>query len=244
MFAKGVYMITEPLELKTIIRRVENGYTRPFYCVCADGFNYYVKGNEAGCEGRCSELLSACIARAWDLPIPEFRIVHIPDTLLRYSVNSQELIADLGEGFAWGIREVEGVSLYTETIRKYISDDLAGKILLFDWFIKNEDRSLGNPNLLWNIISKELSIIDHNLAFRKEHDFWNLHVFGDLHEAIFATEARTKFEKLIKDSILHLDEYFDLIPEEWTDFEDFPAYRERVCNYLKEPFESPERFWC
>lgn len=238
-------MITVPLELKTIIRRVKNGYTQPFYCVCADGFNYYVKGKAVSNPERCSELLSACIARAWDLPIPEFRIVHIPDTLLRYSANYQELITDLGEGFAWGIREVEKVSLYTTTIRKYISDDLAGKILLFDWFIKNEDRNLGNPNLLWNIISKKLSIIDHNLAFdRTDQDFWNLHVFGEQHDAIFATENRIKFENLMKDSILHLNEYFNLIPEEWTNFKNFPAYRERVCNYLNEPFENPRRFWC
>ena len=39
------------------------------------------------------------------------------------------------------------------------------QIATFDWFIRNEDRTIGNPNLLYRNCDNPLSVSDQNGAF-------------------------------------------------------------------------------
>ena len=39
------------------------------------------------------------------------------------------------------------------------------QIATFDWFIRNEDGTIGNPNLLYRNCDNPLIVIDHNCAF-------------------------------------------------------------------------------
>ncbi len=58
-------------------------------------------------------------------------------------------------------------------------------MLLFDWWVHNEDRHLtlrgGNPNLLWDMQLGQLVVIDHNQAFDRDFNasrFLDSHVFA------------------------------------------------------------------
>lgn len=231
----------ETTDLTEILDRAENGVSAPFICRCSDGDVYYVKSLETiGYDAICSELIAACIASDWGLPIPCCRFIRIDPNLLSYCVRSDAMC--LKTSPAWGVQEVQFVTTYTENQRKYLDDELCQKIILFDWFIKNEDRMGGNPNLLWNFADRMLTIIDHGNAFDMGFDvnlFRKEHVFRGDKDKIH----KKLFEKLIKKSILQLDGYFSLLPEEWKDENFIDKYRKRVTEYLQIPLRNPEHFW-
>jgi len=231
----------DTIDLTEILNRAENGMSAPFICRCSDGEIYYVKSRETvGYNALCSEMIAACIANDWGLPIPICRFIRVDSELLRYSERSD--VGELKTSPVWGVQEVPKITIYTENQRRYLDDELCQKILLFDWFIKNEDRKTGNPNLLWDFTSRKLTVIDHNNAFDSGFDleaFCREHVFRDDRKEI----QKNRFEKLIKESILHLDEYFSLLPDEWQDEVFIDEYRKRVTEYLQIPIQEPEKFW-
>jgi hypothetical protein len=66
-------------------------------------------------------------------------------------------------------------------------------VLVFDWWVHNMDRTVGNPNLLWDTAEKKLVVIDHNLAFDAQfnaHDFALDHIFSDMWPSIYTDLAR------------------------------------------------------
>ena len=231
----------ETIDLTEILDRAENGVSSPFICRCSDGEIYYVKSRETiGYDALCSEMIAACIAYDWGLPIPICRFIRVDPLFLTFSGRSD--VADLKTSPVWGVQEVPQVTIYTENQRKFLDDDLCQKIILFDWFIKNEDRTSGNPNLLWDFTARKLTVIDHNNAFDIMFDvkeFCREHVFREDKEKI----RKKRFEKLIKESILHLNDYFSLLPDEWRDEDFIGEYRKRVTEYLQIPLKNPELFW-
>ena len=55
------------------------------------------------------------------------------------------------------------------------------QIATFDWFIRNEDRTIGNPNLLYRNCDNPLIVIDHNCAFDtgfNTKNFLQNHIFS------------------------------------------------------------------
>ena len=77
----------------------------------------------------------------------------------------------LGAGPAFGSLHVEnGLSLLPVAV-KHVDERLRQKILLFDWWIQNEDRILGETG-------GHLSVIDHNNAF--DSNFNKSSFFRDL----------------------------------------------------------------
>ena len=72
------------LEVTEIIRKLEQGRTEPYLCGTNDGNEYVVKGNTALGKGRISETICAHIGKAFELPIPDFEIIDVPEYLLEY----------------------------------------------------------------------------------------------------------------------------------------------------------------
>jgi len=238
-------------EVVKIINRAKQGMTEPFYCLGDDGYHYYVKGEGAGNYSLPNELLAGFLALDFELPIAEFKILHVPDELVLYSAMSD--IYQLGSGKVFGSRVSDGALAELSYPQKAMIDiDLKRRLILFDWWIKNDDRTLdqkvgGNPNLLWNCTSDNLIIIDHNNAFDmnfKHHLFWESHVFSEdfigatLFDLVFVAEMR----KIMDTSLNRLSEYIDRIPFTWfKDDDDLDAYEDRVRNILKK-YES-SAFW-
>ncbi len=186
-------MSRDYIQVVAIEKRCEVGtcVSRPFMVRAEDGQIYWLKGLGTGWSRRelCYELLAARMASALDLPIAPYEVLDIPQEILEFSAVPE--VDALRAGPAFGSQHVaDGASLLPVAVGK-VPETLRWQILLFDWWIQNEDRVLGelggNVNLLWNPDGNELTIIDHNNAFDRdfcETRFFDNHVFRDELERI------------------------------------------------------------
>lgn len=177
------------LTVVEIIRRLEQGVTRPFLVRAEDGTLYVAKGLETTRRGLMAEWLCAHLARELDVNIPDFTLLDVPPELA--GAFGPEGAA-LGVGLVFGSLCEAGVQEFAITQLKHIDADARRKLLIFDWWVENADRSLtphgGNPNLLWRAAQSRLIAIDHNLAFDDKFDeagFFETHVFREDAAAVF-----------------------------------------------------------
>lgn len=177
------------LQVTEIVRRLDQGMTRPFLVRAEDDALYVAKGRETTQRGLIAEWICAHLARALGLSIPEFVVLDVPKELI------EALGAEggaLGEGIVFGSRQEANVQEFAVTQLKRIDADARRLLLAFDWWVENADRSLtphgGNPNLLWRAAEGRLLVIDHNLAFDAdfdEADFLATHVFRGEADTLF-----------------------------------------------------------
>lgn len=180
--------MAERLTIVEILERSEQGRTRPFLCRCDDDQLYYVKGRGAGPRSLFCEWLGGHLAEAFGLPVPPFAVVQAPRELVDLYPEG----SDLGSGPAFGSRRVAHTQEFATPYLRHVSVQLQRDVLMFDWWVRNEDRTLtplsGNPNLLWNTTAHRLVVIDHNNAFDRDFNavaFSQAHVFAGCIPSIF-----------------------------------------------------------
>jgi hypothetical protein len=224
------------LEVVRIVRRSEQGVTRPFLCEVADGRLFWAKGHYAGRRALCCEWIAGSLAQAVGLPIPPFAQLLVSEEMIRHSLfDSAE---DLGHGLVFGSHDVEDAQEFgVEDARRVMrqAPDTALLVLMFDWWIQNEDRTLGdkggNPNLLVSMADQSMKIIDHNIAFDDSWSpsaFFANHVFAASRTASDRPKLLAAREKL-RGVRGHLDKLWDEVPDSWR-FVDHEA---------ESPMESP-----
>lgn len=187
------------LQVTEIVRRLDQGMTRPFLVRAEDDALYVAKGWDTSRRGLIAEWLCAHLAQRVGLPIPEFCLLDVPEELTR--VLGAEGNA-LGHGLVFGSRQQVGVQEFAVTQLPRVDVGLRQRLLAFDWWVENADRSLsphgGNPNLLWSASKQRLCVIDHNLAFDKEFDesvFFETMSFGVMRRPCSRTGcAGTRFQ--------------------------------------------------
>lgn len=177
-------MPTTELEVLEILGRAKQGMQEPFQCLADDGNLYYVKGRQTDRASLCNEWICGHLARALHLPLPPFSLLNVSQELLDEAPSEWKC---LGEGLAFGSRQHTGCTWLDHAQIQHIPINLRIEIFAFDWWIKNIDRSDGNPNLLWNVNQQQLVVIDHNLAF--EHTlspqiFIENHIFRGCYESM------------------------------------------------------------
>lgn len=208
------------IEVTEILRQSEHGVTRPYLCRADDGELYYAKGFLAGRESLVFEWLAGCLGRAFGLPIPEFRILHVPDYLVSPDMGDY---SDLGDGFVFGSRYVDALLELTRERVGKISLELQRDVLVFDWWVKNEDRKLGNiqgnPNLFLEPKDGHLVVLDHNCAFDKTFNpesFVSGHVFCQILRDTFGDLAfRAEYGNRFDDALSNWGEVCAEIPVDW-----------------------------
>ncbi|MBQ7178864.1 MAG: hypothetical protein IJS08_15720, partial [Victivallales bacterium] len=186
-------MIEQRLILQNVIFRVpiECGVLEPYKCRCNDGRYYYVKGQYAGAQECIRELVCAEIGHRFGLPVPEFGIVDTKDI----SNSNPEIGKSLQGMPAFGSLEVKGCTEYLckENTSK-TSKEIYSKILFFDWWVQNPDRTKGHTNLL-KTPDGRIWVIDHNMALcngigENIEAFKNEHALGDFGE-LFTFQPET-----------------------------------------------------
>lgn len=217
--------MNEPsIVIEEILRRSDQGVTRPFVCRGDDGALYYVKGIGAGRRSQICEWVAAQLATAFGLPIAEYALAEVPIELVELQVIPE--IADLGSGIVFASRELPHPQELTVTTRDMVKPELATDVLVFDWWLRNEDRHLtergGNPNLLWDMQANELVVIDHNQAFDRNFNaarFLESHVFADHWNWLVADHAaRELYNTRIDAALARLSDIRDNIPNSWWSF--------------------------
>lgn len=214
------------VQIVEVIRRSEQGMTKPFICVGDDDQIYFVKGRGAGARSQICEWIAGKLGLALGLPIAPFSIVDVPLELLELG-NGIDL-TDLGPGPAFGSVNQEVMELTSAGIDE-VPDSVQRDVLAFDWWVRNEDRKLtelgGNPNLFWDPGARELVVIDHNQAFDPDfsrEQFLKDHVFSRQVPFLFGDMVRRQeYNEKLSVALRAWDGIRISIPEEWlfTDLE-------------------------
>ena len=239
------------VEIVEVMRRATQGMTRPFICRGDDDHTYFVKGSDAGRHSLFCEWLAGGLAQSFGLPIAPFDVVEVPRELLELKIGMN--LAELGAGPCFGSREQQVAELSFSGIDQ-VPQDLQQDVLMFDWWVKNMDRSLGedggNPNLFWEPASKKLVVIDHNQAFDFSSDrapFFDTHVFrAQLSMLANDWDRRAEFTARFRSALSDWPRMVAGLPQAWLFLDDdltnpvgFDA--ESVYESLKD--YATDEFW-
>jgi hypothetical protein len=162
--------------------------------VDTDGGGLFVvkfRGAGQGPKALIAELIVGSLAGAIGLPAPELAIVEVLPAFGR-SEPDPEIQEILGKshGINVGLRYLDGAFNFDASAAgEYIPESLATRLVWFDAFVTNPDRTHRNPNLLvWN---RAAWLIDHGAALYAHHDW----------PSVDATRAASPFP-LIKSHVL------------------------------------------
>jgi hypothetical protein len=213
-------MTAAPLCVTEIIRRLDQGMTQPFLVRAEDEALYVAKGREATRPGLIAEWLCGHLARGLGMAVPEFSLLDVPQELVE--AFGPEAGA-LGTGLVFGSRREADVQEFAITQLKRIGQADRQRVLAFDWWVENSDRSLsphgGNPNLLWRAAEGRLLVIDHNLAFEAGFDekaFFETHVFREDAEAVFGDlVCRAELSAALATALAEFDQAASSLPPAW-----------------------------
>lgn len=228
--------------------RSEQGTTKPFRCTSESGEDFYVKGRGAGFSSLCREWIGAQIALRLELPVPKPQIVTVPRELIESSYGDFD-VQELGFGMLFGSTVIPNAGEFRWSNRNDVPLDIRLRVLIFDRWICNADRTLGpqigNPNLLWTAVDKKLHVIDHNLAFDPitaplkigKHPFFSDYVSCH-HE--WRESVKSKFSAALQD----LDDIWYAMPTEWTNaVEETEGLHLEGLRRLLRRYESEPEFW-
>jgi hypothetical protein len=162
--------------------------------VDTDGDGLYVakfRGAGQGAKALIAELIVGQLAQATGLPTPDLASIKIPESFGQSEPDPE--IQDLlrkSHGVNFGLRYLDGAFNYDPNAAdEFISSELASRIVWFDAFLTNPDRTHRNPNLLiWN---RKPWLIDHGAALYAHHDW----------KSVDESRTRSAFP-LIKDHVL------------------------------------------
>ena len=202
------------IQIKEVIKLAEQGFSRPFLCRGADNDLYYVKGRNATPDSMYKEWICGHLGRALELPIPEFRIVELDPELVDALPHE---LAPIGSGPAFGSKAIERPIWFEPASTKSISAGLQRRVVAFDWWIRNTDRTAQNTNLLFD--QESLVVFDHNNAFDLDFDadsFLTGHIFQDEARNLFSDYLeRDTLQASFEQHLPIFDEALATAPQEW-----------------------------
>ncbi len=253
-------MSIKPPDIRTVdvtryVTPLREGGSLPAIAEADDSFLYVLKfrGAGQGVKTLIAELLAGEIARALGLLIPEIVFANLNEAFGR--TEPDEEIQDLlkaSTGLNLALHFLSGSITYDPVVTP-VDARLASRIVWFDSFITNVDRTARNTNMLtWH---RELWLIDHGAALYFHHSLQNPE-----------EQARRPFVQ-IKDHVLlpfaaELDEadlycksvitpelirsITSLIPDDWLNDAAFDGYdgdrREVYTRFLQTRLSYSETF--
>ncbi len=242
------------IAISEIITRSEQGVTKPFICLSDDGRKWFVKGLAGvGAEALRAEWICGRLAKILHLPIPDFAIAEVDETLVASSAVKD--VFELGRKYAFASKAVEGAQEISFTQAMTLPMELRARMLLFDWWVRNEDRTLGaisgNPNIISTGCSPITAhIIDHHNAFDvtfSEENFWKTHIFSDAKVLWTLAWIRRESKRLLT-AAKELSDAWDLMPEAWNPEGDSTSStsaleQTKIAGILSRPKDAPADFW-
>lgn len=233
------------LRVVEVIGRSSQGVTRPFLCRADDGLQYYVKGTGAGRQALINEWMAGYLGKSFGLPLPHFDLIEVTSDLVRYSARPD--LTELGPGIGFASQMVPNTDELSYSFCGAVDPELAARILLFDWWVRNADRTLtiegGNVNLLWTHRDRKLHVIDHNLAFDAADmtGFWDEHVFRDRRDE-WTGEFIKSNKALMSQAIQGVDAQWHALPEGWTEI-DTGVTLAMLVKLLSRFETEADKFW-
>jgi hypothetical protein len=222
----------------------------------ADDDGMYVlkfSGAGQGTKALIAELIAGELARAAGLLVPELVFVSLDPEIAKTEPDPeiQELIRASG-GLNLGLDYLPGSVMFNPVADKPDAD-LASRIVWFDAYITNVDRTPRNANLLmWH---RKLWLIDHGAALYFHHAWTDMdqrskdpfplikdHIllpFADNLELIDQGMSALITEEIIKGIV-------DLVPDDWmkenSRFSTIAVSRQAYVEYLRRRLDEPRHF--
>src|SRR5687768_17372125 len=222
----------------------------------ADDDGMYVlkfRGAGQGTKALIAELIAGELARAAGLLVPELVFVQLDPDIAKTEPDPeiQDLIRASG-GLNLGLDYLPG-SVMFDPVAEKPDAELASRIVWFDAYVTNIDRTARNANLLlWH---RKLWLIDHGAALYFHHSWSGMaerskdpfplikdHIllpFAGALEAADSTMSSVVTEKVITDVV-------ELVPDDWlegeTRFDTVADNRRAYLEYLLRRLAEPHYF--
>jgi hypothetical protein len=222
----------------------------------ADDDGMYVlkfRGAGQGEKALIAELVAGQLARAAGLPVPIIVFVDLDEDMARTEPDPEiKSLIKASAGLNIGLDYLPGAAMFDPLVER-VDGGLASKIVWFDCYVTNVDRTARNTNLLmWH---RRLYLIDHGAALYFHHS-WDQyqersrdrfahakdHVllpFADRLAEVDAAMADRMRPTVLRDILA-------CIPDSWlgrdTPFASPDAVRAAYLAYLLQRLESPRLF--
>jgi hypothetical protein len=247
-----------PLDTVNVTRYVaplREGGSLPGLVEADDDGMYVLKfrGAGQGPKALIAELVAGEIARALGLPVPAIVLVALDVELARTEPDPEiQDVIRASVGLNVGLDYLPGSLMFDPVVGR-VEAELASRIVWFDAFATNVDRTPRNPNLLvWH---RQLQLIDHGAALYFHHSWARPrersrdpfpqvkdHVllrFADRMEEVDAILADRLPPEVLRGVLSG-------IPDSWlaydTPFPTADAARAAYLEYLTQRLESPRPF--
>lgn len=145
--------------------------------VDTDGGGLFVvkfRGAGQGAKALVAELIVGLLARAAGLPVPHLALIDVPPPFGRSEPDREiQDVLRASHGINVGLRYLDGAFNYDNSAAgELVSPDLAARVVWFDAYVTNPDRTHRNPNIL--IWERRPWLIDHGAALYAHHDWESL----------------------------------------------------------------------
>jgi hypothetical protein len=229
--------------------------------VDTDGGLFVVKfrGAGQGPKALIAEIIVGTLAQAVGLPVPQLAIIDIDSAFGRAEPDPEiQEILRASHGVNVGMRFLDGAFNFDGLAAGELVDaELASRIVWFDAFTTNPDRTHRNPNIL--VCERQVWLIDHGAAIYAHHAWSTVdqartttpfplikdHVL--LRTASNVTHADAQMKQLITLDVLR--KAIDNVPEKLLrdpviagDFSDVAAARARYLEYFLQRLAASENF--
>ena len=222
----------------------------------ADDEGMYVlkfRGAGQGTKALIAELIAGELARAAGFLVPELVFVNLDPEIAKTEPDPeiQDLIRASG-GLNLGLDYLPG-SVMFDPVADKPEKDLASRIVWFDAYVTNVDRTPRNANMLmWH---RRLWLIDHGAALYFHHSWTDMDQrskdpFTRIKEHILLPFAETleKADQEMSAAITQnvIRSVVELIPDEWMNdnsrFSTTAENRQAYVEYLTKRLEAPRNF--
>ncbi|GAB6071029.1 hypothetical protein JCM30760_21260 [Thiomicrorhabdus hydrogeniphila] len=219
------------LEITSIDTVTEQGQTQPLVCKADDGDFYFVKYlRGATANGLVKEWIFAQMARDFGFNTPDFTAAFLCQPLIDAFPHFAKhgVVRPPEEGVVFASKKVDYCEDFSMSNLYSVSIEKQQDLLVFDLWIRNDDRNLsnqgGNVNLLWSVSENDFYVFDHNLAFDESEDkFLETHVFRESagQDYNFDMVLRQNYEQKLQTILQKWDNYISACPPDWLEADDF-----------------------
>lgn len=175
--------------------------------VDTDGGGLFVvkfRGAGQGAKALIAELIVGMLARALGLPVPNLALIEVPTPFGRSEPDPEiQDVLRASHGINVGLRYLDGAFNYDNTAAgELVSADFATRLVWFDAYVTNPDRTHRNPNVL--IWERRPWLIDHGAALYAHHDW----------EAVDEARVHTPFPRIREHVLLERSANLEAIDAE------------------------------
>jgi hypothetical protein len=222
----------------------------------ADDDGMYVlkfRGAGQGTKALIAELIAGELARAVGLAVPELVFVSLDPEIAKTEPDPeiQDLIRASG-GINLGLDYLPG-SIMFDPVAEKLETDLASRIVWFDAYVTNVDRTARNTNMLmWH---RKLWLIDHGAALYFHHSWTGMDQRSKDPFKLIKEHVLLPFAKSIEEvdeelnpsiSVELIKGIVDLVPDDWMQdhapFDSIADNRQAYVDYLTKRLEAPRNF--